>query len=161
MKHKFIIPNINDCYFYNKESKSDNDLVRPHNQLIKLDIGGGRKFEILVGKNFQHSDNELESRMQKRKDPTWNYIFLNPIIYQNSIVVDPRKRVQIMQHGCKYMDIIYWLMISHKTKINQLLKFHQAIYDLKQPMISNIMKRRHCRTAYKNTTSIKLGKVSR
>ena len=72
-----------------------------------------------------------------------------------------QNRVKIMHHGCKYLDIIDKLMTSEKTNINQLLKFHQSIYDLKQPFESKIMKRKKCRIAVKSISSIKLGKISK
>ena len=72
-----------------------------------------------------------------------------------------QNRVKIMQHGCKYLDIIDKLMKSEKTNINQLLKFHQSIYDLKQPFESKIMKRKKCRIALNNISSIKLGMSSK
>ena len=72
-----------------------------------------------------------------------------------------QNRVKIMRHGCKYLDIIDKLMTSEKTNINQLLKFHQSIYDLKQPFESKIMKRKKCRIALKSISSIKLGKISK
>ena len=72
-----------------------------------------------------------------------------------------QNRVKIMRHGCKYLDIIDKLMTSEKTSINQLLKFHQSIYDLKQPFESKIMKRKKCRIALKNISSIKLGTISK
>ena len=70
-------------------------------------------------------------------------------------------RVKIMQHGCKYLDIIEKLMTSKETKINQLLNFHQSIYELKQPLERVTMKRKSCRIAFKNISSIKLGKISK
>ena len=72
-----------------------------------------------------------------------------------------QNRVKIMRHGCKYLDIIDKLMTSEKTSINQLLKFHQSIYDLKQPFESKIMKRKKCRIALNNISSIKLGMSSK
>ena len=72
-----------------------------------------------------------------------------------------QKRVKIMQHGCKYLDIIEKLMTSEETKINQLLNFHQSIYELKQPLERGTMKRKSCRIAFKNISSIKLGKISK
>ena len=72
-----------------------------------------------------------------------------------------QKRVKIMQHGCKYLDIIEKLMTSENTKINHLLKFHQSIYDLKQPLQSKIIQRKNCRIAFKNISSIKLGEISK
>ena len=70
-------------------------------------------------------------------------------------------RVKIMQHGCKYLDIIEKLMTSKETKINQLLNFHQSIYELKQPLERGTKKQKSCRTAFKNISSIKLGKISK
>lgn len=72
-----------------------------------------------------------------------------------------QNRVKIMRHGCKYLDKIDKLMTSEKTNMNQLLKFHKSIYDLKQPFESKIMKRKQCRIALKNISSIKLGMISK
>lgn len=72
-----------------------------------------------------------------------------------------QNRVKIMHHGCKYLDIIDKLMTSEETNINQLLKLHQSIYNLKQPFESKIMKRKKCRIALKNISSIKLGMISK
>ena len=81
------------------------------------------------------TDNELQKRMQTR--------------------------VKIMQHGCKYLDIIERLMTTKDAKINQLLNFHRSIYELKQPLESKTRKRKPCRIAFKNMSSIKLGKISK
>ena len=70
-------------------------------------------------------------------------------------------RVKIMQHGCKYLDIIERLMTTKDAKINQLLNFHRSIYELKQPLESKTRKRKPCRIAFKNMSSIKLGKISK
>ena len=137
MRHQFIFDYKNYFNYVDiVQPRTDFDPTQSNNnQLQSAEFRVNGENNDSVGEIRLANDNELENIMQQRR--------------------------HIMEHGCKYMDIINYLMTSENTQINQLLKFHQSIYDLNQPLISKLIKRQHCRTAYKNISSIKLGKVSK